>query len=127
MEFGVTKLGERGQIVIPQEFRKDMNLHKGEKFIVIKRTDTLLFKRMKPPSFKEFDTMLKKAEAHAKTHRLTEKDMWNAIKKVRARSKMEEYENSKDGLRYKIVSEEIEKLNKLIEGHKKLLTAIGNL
>ena len=40
---------------------------------------------------------------------------------------MEEYENSKDGLRYKIVSEEIEKLNKLIEGHKKLLTAIGNL
>jgi len=35
--------------------------------------------------------------------------------------------NSKDKIRYEIVSEELEKLNKLIEGHKKLLEAIGNL
>lgn len=35
--------------------------------------------------------------------------------------------NSKDKLRYKIVAEEIERFRKLIEGHRKLLIAIGNL
>ncbi len=40
---------------------------------------------------------------------------------------MAKSENSKDKLRYKIVSEEINNFNKLVEGHKKLLEAIGNL
>lgn len=34
---------------------------------------------------------------------------------------------SSDKLRYKIVEEELSKFNKLIEGHRKLLVAIGNL
>lgn len=36
-------------------------------------------------------------------------------------------ENSKDNKKYEIVVEELEHFEKLIEGHKKLLTAIGNL
>jgi len=35
--------------------------------------------------------------------------------------------NSKDKVRSKIVIEELESFEKLIEGHRKLLTAIGNL
>ena len=35
--------------------------------------------------------------------------------------------NSKDGKRYEIVLEELEHFEKLIEGHRKLLNAIGNL
>ena len=35
--------------------------------------------------------------------------------------------NSKDGKRHQIVVEELEHFEKLIEGHRKLLTAIGNL
>lgn len=35
--------------------------------------------------------------------------------------------NLKDGKKCKIVVEEIEHFEKLIEGHRKLLTAIGNL
>ncbi|MFH1695565.1 MAG: hypothetical protein ABH850_04025 [Candidatus Micrarchaeota archaeon] len=35
--------------------------------------------------------------------------------------------NSKDNLRCKIVSEELEEFNNLIKGHKKLLIAIGEL
>jgi len=35
--------------------------------------------------------------------------------------------NSKDSLKRKIVSEEIDEFNKLIKGHEKLLTAIGKL
>lgn len=35
--------------------------------------------------------------------------------------------NSKDGKKHQIVIEELEHFEKLVEGHKKLLTAIGNL
>ena len=40
---------------------------------------------------------------------------------------MEKSKNSEDELRYKIVLEELERFKKLVEGHKKLLFAIGNL
>ena len=36
-------------------------------------------------------------------------------------------ENLQDRLKLKIVQEEIENFKKLIDGHKKLLIAIGNL
>jgi len=85
MEFEVTKLGERGQVVIPQEFRKSMGLHIGEKFVVIERGDMLILKRIKAPTMEDFDVMIKKGHAHAKKHKLTEKDLQEAIKKVRTR------------------------------------------
>jgi hypothetical protein len=40
---------------------------------------------------------------------------------------MEKSENSQDEMKLKVVKEEIEKFEKLIKGHKKLLAAIGNL
>ncbi len=33
--YGITTLGEKGQIVIPSEARKAMNLKKGEKLLVL--------------------------------------------------------------------------------------------
>ena len=40
---------------------------------------------------------------------------------------MERSENSKDRMRLEIVQEEIERFKKLVDGHKKLLIAIGSL
>ena len=84
MEFEITKLGERGQVVIPQEFRKSMGLHIGEKFIVIERGDMLVLKRIKAPAMEEFDAMIAKSHAHAKKQGLTEKDLQEAVKRARA-------------------------------------------
>ncbi len=81
--FEVTKMGERGQVVIPQEFRKRMGLHRGEKFIVVSEGDALLFKRLSAPSLQEFEFMLGKAHAHAARHRIRESDTAGAIKKAR--------------------------------------------
>ena len=36
-------------------------------------------------------------------------------------------DESQDQLRLKIVKEEVERFKKLVQGHKKLLVAIGNL
>ncbi len=40
---------------------------------------------------------------------------------------MEKYKNLQDKDIYDVVSKELKRFNKLIEGHKKLLFAIGNL
>ena len=40
---------------------------------------------------------------------------------------MAKSENSKDNKKHEIVVKELEHFEKLIEGHKKLLNAIGNL
>ena len=40
---------------------------------------------------------------------------------------MAKSESLKDKERYEVVAEELEKFKKLISGHKKFLTAIGNL
>lgn len=85
MEFEIAKIGERGQVVIPQSFRDDMSIHKGDKFMVLQRGDMLVLKKLCAPSTDDFDKMLKKTQAHAKKHGLTEKDLQDAIKRTRAK------------------------------------------
>ena len=83
--FEVTKLGERGQIVIPQEFRKSMKLEPGEKFIIIGRGETLMFKRLQAPSIEEFDIMIRKSHARAKKLKLTSKELEEVRKRSRSK------------------------------------------
>ena len=46
MDIEISKVGERGQIVIPQEFRKELKIKKGEKFLVVKSDGRLIFQQM---------------------------------------------------------------------------------
>ena len=85
MEFEITKMGERGQVVIPLSLRKEMKINKGDKFMVIQRGNVLVLEKLRKPSMEEFEKMLKKTRAHAKKHGLTPKDMEDAIRKVRGR------------------------------------------
>lgn len=85
MDFEIAKIGERGQVVIPQSFRDDMSIHKGDKFMVLQRGDMLVLKKLRAPSMEDFDKMLKKSHAHAKKHGLTEKDLQDATKRARAK------------------------------------------
>ncbi len=85
MEFEVTKLGERGQIVIPQTFREHLKLQKGEKFIIAEQGDAIILRRLKAPTKLEFESLIRKTHEFAKKHGLAEKDMWDAIKKARSK------------------------------------------
>ena len=84
MEFEFTKVGERGQVVIPQEFRKSMGIIRGEKFMVVGHGDSLILKRMKEPAIEDLDRMLAKGRAHAEKHNLTLKDAEDALRRARA-------------------------------------------
>lgn len=83
MDFEVATVGERGQVVIPQPFREEIGLHKGDKFMVLKRGDMLVLKRLHAPSRDDFERMMKKAQEHAKRHGLQPSDVDEAIRKVR--------------------------------------------
>ena len=80
----VTSMSSRGQVVIPQDIRKNLSLHEGEKFVVIAEDDTILLKKLTVPSFKGFDKLLKKTQQFARQKRITSHDVETAIRNVRA-------------------------------------------
>jgi len=47
MEIEISKITERGQVTIPQEFREELNLKGGEKIVFMKENGSLLLKPMK--------------------------------------------------------------------------------
>lgn len=81
----ITSLSSRGQIVIPQGVRDKLNLHEGEKFIVIGEDDTIVLKKLEVPSFKGFENLLKKTREFAKDKKIKSEDVESAVKRVRSK------------------------------------------
>jgi len=44
MELEISKVGERGQVTIPLDFREKLSMGKGEKVVFIKEEDSLILK-----------------------------------------------------------------------------------
>lgn len=79
----VTSMSSRGQIVIPLEIREELNLNEGEKFIVIGEGNTIILKRITPPSFNDIEKIMKKTLEFAKNRNLSSNDLDQAIKRAR--------------------------------------------
>jgi len=47
MDIELSKMGERGQVVIPQEIREKLHMKKGEKFLVISEDNDIVFRPLK--------------------------------------------------------------------------------
>lgn len=47
MTIDISKVGERGQIVIPHDIRKKLRIQQGEKFLVISQDDDIIFRPLK--------------------------------------------------------------------------------
>lgn len=60
--FGVVKVGERGQIVIPKEARELYQIHAGDKLVVLGDDATKGIAVLKSDGFLEFAEMIRKAE-----------------------------------------------------------------
>ncbi len=58
-EVELTTMSSKGQLVIPQDIRKEMGLTEGVTFAVIRSKDTILLKKIEKPSKEE---ILKKLE-----------------------------------------------------------------
>ena len=60
--FGVVKVGERGQIVIPKQAREMYRIHAGDKLVVLGEDATKGMAVLKSESFLEFAELIQKSE-----------------------------------------------------------------
>jgi AbrB family looped-hinge helix DNA binding protein len=80
-----TRMSSKGQVVIPETIRKQLNLKEGAQFVVVGNEDVVILKTILPPAVDEFDALLQKAREQAKQAGLTQADISKAIAKVRSR------------------------------------------
>ncbi len=79
----ITSISSRGQVVIPQSLRNKLNIHEGEKFVVIGEDNTIILKKLEMPSFSGIDKLLKKTREFAQKKGLKETDVEEAIRETR--------------------------------------------
>ena len=80
-----TKMSSKGQVVIPEDIRKRLNLRVGSQFVVVGDKDVVIFKSISQPSMEEFDKLIAKARKQAKEAGLKRSDVHEAIAKARGR------------------------------------------
>ncbi len=62
------KMSSKGQIVIPQNIRNDLNAKEGTIFAVIRSSDTVILKKVVMPSKEDLIRDLKKMAKEGKKH-----------------------------------------------------------
>jgi AbrB family looped-hinge helix DNA binding protein len=78
-----TRMSSKGQIVIPESIRKQLNLKEGAQFIVVGEDDVVILKAITSPSMDAFDNLIKKARRQAKDAGLERADIEKAVSKAR--------------------------------------------
>lgn len=78
-----TKMSSKGQVVIPEEIRKSLNLTEGNQFVVLGEKDVIILKVVTPPSLKDFDHLITQARFEAKKSGLKKSVIQKIIKKTR--------------------------------------------
>ena len=82
-----TKMSSKGQVVIPENIRKQLNLRAGAQFVVVGEKDVVILKNITPPSLDEFDDLIDKAREEGKRAGIRRSDIADAILKVRGKMK----------------------------------------
>lgn len=80
-----TRMSSKGQIVIPESIRKQLDLKEGAQFLVVGDEDVVILKVVTPPDRKEFDLLIAQARKQARELGLKPKDVKSALVKARAK------------------------------------------
>lgn len=80
-----TRMSSKGQVVIPESIRKQLNLQEGAQFVVVGDADVVILKVVMQPDMGEFDALIQQARKQAKKAGLTQKDVESAVVKARRR------------------------------------------
>jgi AbrB family looped-hinge helix DNA binding protein len=84
MALEMTRLSERGQVVIPTELRKSMNLKEGERFIVMGVGDTIVLRKLELSHERlRLKRLIGEFRAKARKLGFTEKEVEKLIQKTR--------------------------------------------
>lgn len=80
-----TRMSSKGQIVIPETIRKQLDLKAGAQFVVVGNDDVVILKAITAPDMDTFDALIQQARQQAKLAGLKRADITTAISKVRGR------------------------------------------
>lgn len=78
-----TKMSSKGQVVIPEDIRRRLNLKAGVQFMVVGEKDVVILKAIAPPSMREFDVLIAEARKQAKESGMKPAAITAAIARVR--------------------------------------------
>ena len=78
-----TKMSSKGQVVIPEEIRKALNLAEGNQFVVLGEKDVIILKVVTPPSMKDFDHLIARTRTEVKKAGFKKTNLKKLIKKAR--------------------------------------------
>jgi AbrB family looped-hinge helix DNA binding protein len=82
-----TKMSSKGQVVIPEIIRKQLNLKTGSQFVVVGDKDVVILKNISPPSINDFDGLIAEARRQGKKVGVKKSDIQNAILDARGKKK----------------------------------------
>ena len=81
------KMSSKGQIVIPQDIREEIDVEEGTIFSVVSNNGTIILKKIETPSkedlIKEFEAIAKEGRKRAEKLGITESDIPDIIHKIR--------------------------------------------
>jgi AbrB family looped-hinge helix DNA binding protein len=84
MALELTRLSERGQIVIPTELRKSMNLREGERFIVMGVGDTIILRKLELSQERlRLKKLIRDSQKKARKGGFTEEEVTKLIRETR--------------------------------------------
>ena len=87
MEVETTKMSSKGQIVIPQDIREEINADEGTIFAVIGSGDTIILKKLETPSkedlIENLGKIAKEGKKRTKKLGIKESDVPDMINKIR--------------------------------------------
>ena len=83
----ITTVSSKGQLVLPLNIRNGMNIKPGIKMFVLSDGESIILKPIVQPDISEFRSLMDAAEEWASNVGLTEDDINDAIKTVRAKRK----------------------------------------
>jgi AbrB family looped-hinge helix DNA binding protein len=75
-------MSSKGQVVIPEDIRKRLNLAEGTQFVVTGKDDVVILKAISEPSLDEFESLIREARTQAKQAGLKKSAITDAISKV---------------------------------------------
>lgn len=81
--FDITSLSSKGQVVIPNNLRKELGMVTGIKLIVFTDGSNLLLKPVQAPKIENFQKLIKESRALVKGKKIKPSDVKKMIKQIR--------------------------------------------
>jgi len=80
----LTRLSERGQVVIPTELRRSMNLREGERFIIMGVGDTIVLRKIELSQEKiRLKKLIRESREKARRSGFSEEEVTKLIRETR--------------------------------------------